>query len=145
MLCWRALFSLLYFFSWDLQNFKFWYVNCKAFGTSFLYWVDFKENLQNKYIVLFFVNCWIVFNCLLIYCYWLKWRFRKLTQLPPSFLQTSKYLPLTIQDSAIATVRLQVLVKKSTFTKKVAVQLNEYETAPNFIRSQNFTSDCLLI
>ena len=104
----KGLMFFVSFLSCVLHDFKFWYVNCKAFGTSFLYWVDFKENLQNKYIVLFFVNCWIVFNCLLIYCYWLKWRFRKLTQLPPSFLQTSKYLPLTIQDSAIATVRLQV-------------------------------------
>ena len=25
----------------DLQDFKFYYVNCKAFGTSFLYWDDF--------------------------------------------------------------------------------------------------------
>ena len=38
---WRSFFS---FFSCDLQDFKFYYVNRKAFGTSFfiLYWVDFK-------------------------------------------------------------------------------------------------------
>jgi hypothetical protein len=30
------------FFSCNLQDFKFWYVNRKEFGTSFLYWVDFK-------------------------------------------------------------------------------------------------------
>ena len=29
------------FSSCDLQDFKFWYVNRKAFVTSFLYWVDF--------------------------------------------------------------------------------------------------------
>ena len=29
------------FFSCDLRYFKFYYVNCKEFGTSFLYWVDF--------------------------------------------------------------------------------------------------------
>ena len=27
----------------DLQDFKFYYVNRKAFGPSFLYWFDFKE------------------------------------------------------------------------------------------------------
>ena len=27
--------------SCGLQDFKFWYVNHKAFGASFLYWVDF--------------------------------------------------------------------------------------------------------
>ena len=30
-----------YFFSCDLQDFQFWYVNRKAFGASFLYLVDF--------------------------------------------------------------------------------------------------------
>ena len=29
------------FFSCDLQDFQFWYVNRKAFDASFLYWVDF--------------------------------------------------------------------------------------------------------
>ena len=29
------------FLSCVLQDFKFWYVNRKAFGESFLYWVDF--------------------------------------------------------------------------------------------------------
>ena len=33
--------SLFHFFSCDLQDFKFSYVNCKAFGASFLFWVDF--------------------------------------------------------------------------------------------------------
>ena len=30
----------------DLQDFKFQYVNLKAFGTSFLYWVDFTISLN---------------------------------------------------------------------------------------------------
>ena len=32
------------FFSFDLEDFKFQYVNLKAFGASFLYWVDFSIN-----------------------------------------------------------------------------------------------------
>ena len=38
--------SLLFFisyFSCDLQDFKFWYVNRWAFGGSFLHWVDFTK------------------------------------------------------------------------------------------------------
>ena len=30
-----------FIFSWGLQDFEFWYVNSRAFGASFLYWVDF--------------------------------------------------------------------------------------------------------
>ena len=30
-----------WFFSCDLKDFKFWYVNRKAFGASSFYWVDF--------------------------------------------------------------------------------------------------------
>ena len=33
--------SLFHFFSCDLQDFKFWYVNHKTFGASVLCWVDF--------------------------------------------------------------------------------------------------------
>ena len=41
------------FFPCDLQNlqdFKFWCADCKAFGTSFLYWVDFTYYLLTTYI-----------------------------------------------------------------------------------------------
>ena len=37
----KGLISFVWFFSCDLEFFKFHYVNAKAFGTSFLYWVDF--------------------------------------------------------------------------------------------------------
>ena len=39
----KGLMFFVSFFSCDLQDFKFWYVNRKAFGTSFLYWVDFTK------------------------------------------------------------------------------------------------------
>ena len=38
----KSLMFFVLFFSCDLQDFKFQYVNPKAFGASFLYWVDFK-------------------------------------------------------------------------------------------------------
>ena len=37
----KSLMFFVSFFSCDLQDFKFWYVNRKAFGARFLYWVDF--------------------------------------------------------------------------------------------------------
>ena len=43
-LCW-----FLFCFLCGLQDFKFQYVNCKAFGASFLYWVDF-TNIMIDYI-----------------------------------------------------------------------------------------------
>ena len=36
-----AFWCFCFVFSCGLKDFKFWYVNCKAFGASFLYWVDF--------------------------------------------------------------------------------------------------------
>ena len=36
-----------FFMLFDLQDFKFQYVNCKAFGASFLYWVEFKISIQD--------------------------------------------------------------------------------------------------
>ena len=51
------------FFSCDLYDFKFWYVNRKAFGTSFLYWVDFILNfvysvkqISRAYLLLMKIN-----------------------------------------------------------------------------------------
>ena len=42
----------LFCFSCGLQDFKFWYVNRKAFGASFLYRVDFiKLNLLNFFVL----------------------------------------------------------------------------------------------
>ena len=38
----QSLMFFVSFYSCDLQDFKFQYVNRKAFGTSFCYWVDFK-------------------------------------------------------------------------------------------------------
>ena len=40
----KSLMFFVSFFSCHLQDFKFWYVNLKAFGASFLYWVDFTVN-----------------------------------------------------------------------------------------------------
>ena len=37
----KGLMFFVPFFSCDLQDFKFWYVNRKVFGASFMYWVDF--------------------------------------------------------------------------------------------------------
>ena len=37
----KGLMFFVKFFSCDLQDFKFQYVNRKVFGASFLYWVDF--------------------------------------------------------------------------------------------------------
>ena len=37
----KSLMFFVLFFHVILQDFKFWYMNRKAFGTSFLYWVDF--------------------------------------------------------------------------------------------------------
>ena len=34
----KSLMFFVSFLSWDLQDFKFQYVNHKAFGASFLYW-----------------------------------------------------------------------------------------------------------
>ena len=44
--------------------------------------------------------------------------------------------------------KIKIKIKKNMRTKMAGswVQLNKYETAPNFIQlSQNLTSDCLLI
>ena len=41
----KGLMFFVSFFSCDLQDFKFQYMNHRAFGTSFLYWVDCKEKL----------------------------------------------------------------------------------------------------
>ena len=38
-----AFWCYCFVFSCGLQDFKFEYVNCKAFGASFLYWVDFSK------------------------------------------------------------------------------------------------------
>ena len=48
--------SLVFFVSFlcDLQDFKFWYLNHQAFGTSFLHWVDFtviKEKHAFQYLL----------------------------------------------------------------------------------------------
>ena len=40
----KGLMFFVSFFSCDLQDFKFLYVNRKAFGASFLYWVDFNSH-----------------------------------------------------------------------------------------------------
>ena len=39
----KSLMFFVLFFSWDLQDFKFWYVNRKAFSARFLYWVDITD------------------------------------------------------------------------------------------------------
>ena len=39
----KDLMCFVSFFSCDLEDFKFLYLNPKAFGTSFLYWVDFND------------------------------------------------------------------------------------------------------
>ena len=39
-----AFWCFLFCFSCGLQDFKFWYVNRKAFAASFLYWVDFTSH-----------------------------------------------------------------------------------------------------
>ena len=44
----KGLMFFVSFFSRDLQDFEFWYVNRKAFGASFLYWVDF--NSTNNFL-----------------------------------------------------------------------------------------------
>ena len=44
----KGMMSFVSSFSGDLQDFKFWYVNRKAFGASFLYWVDFTCTLLTK-------------------------------------------------------------------------------------------------
>mgnify|MGYP007086939919 CR=1 FL=1 len=36
----KGLMFFVSFFSCDLRDFKFWYVNGKAFGTSFLYYLE---------------------------------------------------------------------------------------------------------
>ena len=36
------------FFSCNLQDLKFWYVNRKVFGASFLYWVDFTVKQSHR-------------------------------------------------------------------------------------------------
>ena len=39
----KSLMFFVSFFLCDLQYIKFWYVNCNAFGASFLYYVDFNR------------------------------------------------------------------------------------------------------
>ena len=39
----KSLIFFVSFFSCDLQDFKFWYVNHKSSGEIFLYWGDFKK------------------------------------------------------------------------------------------------------
>ena len=39
----KSLMFFASFFSSDLQDFKFQYVNPKSFEASFLYWIDFKQ------------------------------------------------------------------------------------------------------
>ena len=39
----KGLMFFVSFFACDLQDFKFWYVNRKAFGASFLHLVDFNR------------------------------------------------------------------------------------------------------
>ena len=46
----KSLISFASFFSCDLQDFEFQYVSRKAFGTSFLYWVDFKKNTDVNFL-----------------------------------------------------------------------------------------------
>ena len=43
-----AFWCFCFVFSCGLQDFKFQYVNCKAFGASFLYWVDFNEKVPEN-------------------------------------------------------------------------------------------------
>ena len=61
--------SLFHFFHVFLQDFKFWYVNRKAFGASLLYWVDFtlfnKESSPWKKVQTLFI-WWVEFNLTLL-------------------------------------------------------------------------------
>ena len=41
----KGLMFFVSYFSCDLQDFRIWYVNRKAFDASFLYWVDFTTHL----------------------------------------------------------------------------------------------------
>ena len=45
--------GLMLLFSCDLQDFKFEYVNRKAFVASFFYWVDFKKYLRQRQALAF--------------------------------------------------------------------------------------------
>ena len=57
----KSLMLLLFsFFSCDLQDFKFWYVNRKAFGASFFSWVYFTQALPSslKSVLILFIETW---------------------------------------------------------------------------------------
>ena len=43
---------MFFVFTCGLQDFKFWYVNCKAFGASFLFWIDFTMLEKSVSVVL---------------------------------------------------------------------------------------------
>ena len=60
------------FFSCGLQDFKFWYVNRKAFGASFLYWVDFTVECycHSKFQAHFFSKLQWLENSLLLQSIW---------------------------------------------------------------------------
>ena len=77
--------------AWGLQDFKFWYVNHKAFGASVLYWVDitfgiFKETpgYETKLITLDlstskksqwkYFSVMIIFLSFLFYFFWILCR-----------------------------------------------------------------------
>ena len=59
----------LFYFSCCFQDFKFWYVNRKAFGASFLFWVDFKNAHCHRSSFNPFIWGWLLlrpefqFNC----------------------------------------------------------------------------------
>ena len=57
----KSLMFFVYFFSCELQDFKFWYENRKVFGASFLYWVYFNNicpicDLNLLILVYFFIE-----------------------------------------------------------------------------------------
>ena len=50
----KSLTFLVSFFSCDLQDFKFYYVNCKVLGATILHWVDFMQSHSWLFLRVYF-------------------------------------------------------------------------------------------